>query len=234
MARVAAPAPTPRTVLLCHASEVDLAAVLSYYGEVFKDAGVNLVSFDYSGYGASGGAPCLRSAAADAAAALAWTVATHGVAPADVVLYGQSLGTGPATVLAARTPGVAGLVLHSGTTGALRRRAGARADDPPAEPATSEGLTLAWAPHPDEGVPVAGLLAKTACPVLILHGTDDATNLHPESVALAAVAGDRATFVSAPGCGHNDVETAWPAYGATVRGFLGRAYEGAAAAAAEP
>ena len=36
-----------------------------------------------------------------------------GTRPADVVLYGQSVGSGPTAWLAARHPGVAGVVLHS-------------------------------------------------------------------------------------------------------------------------
>jgi abhydrolase domain-containing protein 17 len=200
--------------------------------EIFKDAGVNLISFDYSGYGASGGAPSFRGAAADAAAALEWTRTAHGLSAADIVIYGQSLGTGPAVVLAARTPGIAGLVLHSGTTGALRRRDEAAAAASPSDPAA--GLTLAWSPHPDEGIPVAGLLAKTSCPLLIVHGTDDKTNLHAESQALAAVGGAaRTTFFSAVGHGHDDVETRCAGYGPAVRAFLGRAFDAAAAAVSE-
>lgn len=132
-------------------------------------------------------------------------------------------------MLAARTPGIAGLVLHSGTTGALRRRDVVAAAAAPDDPAA--GLTLTWTPHPDEGIPVAGLLAKTTCPLLLVHGTDDKTNLHVESEALARVGGPaRTQFFSAVGHGHDDVETRCGGYGDVVRGFLGRAYEAAAAA----
>lgn len=204
----------------------------SLSSEVYKDAGVNLVTFDYSGYGASGGAPSVPGAVADAAAALAWALGGCGggglaLTPSDVVIYGQSLGTGPATVLAARHPGLAGLVLHAGTTGALRRRVDGRGGGgcpaPPHPP-----LSLDWAPHPDEAIPVAGLLPMTACPVLLVHGTADATNMHAEPVALAAVVGPaRGAFLSADGFGHDDVETRCPAYGPSLRAFLGRAFDGA-------
>ena len=111
------------------------------------------------------------------------------------------------------------------------------------------GLALDWAPHPDDAIPVAGLLAKTACPVLLIHGTADATNLYAESVALASVVGatagggdgggdqapsaGRATFLSAEGYGHDDVEIRCPAYGPALRSFLGRAFEAGAARGAE-
>lgn len=132
-------------------------------------------------------------------------------------------------MLAARTPGIAGLVLRSGTTGALRRRDVVAAAAAPDDPAA--GLTLTWTPHPNEGIPVAGLLAKTTCPLLLVHGTDDKTNLHVESEALARVGGPaRTQFFSAVGHGHDDVETRCGGYGDVVRGFLGRAYEAAAAA----
>jgi fermentation-respiration switch protein FrsA (DUF1100 family) len=189
------------------------------------------VAFDYSGYGASGGAPSVRGAVADAAAALDWALTTAALTPADLVIYGQSLGTGPATVLAARMPGLAGLVLHAGTTGVLRRRAGnggGAGNGGDAAATVTHPLSLDWDPHPDEAIPVAGLLVKTICPVLLVHGTEDATNMHAESVALAAVAGDRATLLSAEGYGHDDVEIRCPAYGPALRQFLGRAFEGGA------
>jgi len=53
-----------------------------------------LFSFDYRGYGRSGGAPTRAGVHLDALAAIDWTLerAPGGGAPRDVVLYGQSLG----------------------------------------------------------------------------------------------------------------------------------------------
>ena len=52
------------------------------------------------------------SVAADVDACLAWLL-EQGCKPGDVILYGQSVGSGPTINLAARTPGLAGVVLHS-------------------------------------------------------------------------------------------------------------------------
>lgn len=40
-----------------------------------------------------------------------------GFSPSDIVLYGQSIGSGPTVNLAARTPKVAGVVLHAAFSG---------------------------------------------------------------------------------------------------------------------
>lgn len=49
---------------------------------------------------------------ADVNACYAWLL-DQGCKPKDVILYGQSVGSGPTIDLAARTAGLAGVVLHS-------------------------------------------------------------------------------------------------------------------------
>ena len=64
--------------------------------------------------------PAASATLADAAAALSHLLKSHGRELGDVVLYGQSVGTGPTSWLAARSPGIAGVVLHSAFTSGLR------------------------------------------------------------------------------------------------------------------
>lgn len=49
---------------------------------------------------------------ADIDAAYKW-LRDKGVEPADIVLYGQSVGSGPTAYLAAKEHGLAGVILHS-------------------------------------------------------------------------------------------------------------------------
>ena len=73
----------------------------------------NIMCFDYSGYGQSSGvSPSVSDTYADIDACLDWLLA-NGKARKDIVLYGQSVGSGPSVNLAARTPDIAGMVLHS-------------------------------------------------------------------------------------------------------------------------
>ncbi len=67
---------------------------------------------DYHGYGRSGGQPCERTTYLDADAAYDWLTKFHQTAPGQIILWGESLGGGVATYLAAKHT-VGGLVLES-------------------------------------------------------------------------------------------------------------------------
>ena len=66
----------------------------------------------FAGYGKSTGQPSVANTLNDISACLEWLYAA-GKQPSDIVLYGQSVGSGPSVYLAAVTEGMAGLVLHS-------------------------------------------------------------------------------------------------------------------------
>jgi fermentation-respiration switch protein FrsA (DUF1100 family) len=79
---------------------------------VFRALGADVLIIDYRGYGRSTGKPTERGTYRDADAAYEYLVATHGLDPKRVVLYGESLGAAVAVDVAARKP-VGGLVLES-------------------------------------------------------------------------------------------------------------------------
>ncbi|HYG22715.1 MAG TPA: alpha/beta hydrolase [Verrucomicrobiae bacterium] len=97
-------------LVLCHGNggnishRVDLCLLL-------RELGINVLSFDYRGYGLSEGRPSEEGTYKDAQAAHAWLV-QNGFPHQRIIAYGESLGGGVASELAAREP-VAGLVLHS-------------------------------------------------------------------------------------------------------------------------
>lgn len=64
--------------------------------------GVNVLVYDYSGYGASTGQTLEANLYADAEAALAELVNRYHCPLSRIVLYGQSIGTAPTVDLATR------------------------------------------------------------------------------------------------------------------------------------
>jgi len=80
--------------------------------EVAKDLKCNLCAYDYTGYGHSSGRPSVADTIADVDTVYAW-LQRRGVQPQDIILYGQSLGSGPTLDLAARERKIAGVVLHA-------------------------------------------------------------------------------------------------------------------------
>ena len=91
--------------------------MLPLYDELSRLLNVNICGWDYRAYGASGGAkPTVSSALADVAVVYRALQERYGRRPEEIVLYGQSVGSGPTCHLAAALgsqAAPAGIVLHS-------------------------------------------------------------------------------------------------------------------------
>jgi pimeloyl-ACP methyl ester carboxylesterase len=77
--------------------------------QLLREAGFNVLAVEYRGFGASAsaGRPSEQGINADAAAGWTHLTGTLGVSPDRVLIYGYSLGGGPATFLAAQHPAAA-------------------------------------------------------------------------------------------------------------------------------
>lgn len=60
---------------------------------------VNIMGYDYTGYGACPGQPSIAATCCDISAVLHSLEADHGIKRHNVVLYGQSVGSGPTVSL---------------------------------------------------------------------------------------------------------------------------------------
>ena len=69
---------------------------------VFHQLGLDVLIVDYRGYGQSTGKPSVDGTLLDADAAWEWLRLHKGLAPDRLVIFGRSLGGGPASYLAAR------------------------------------------------------------------------------------------------------------------------------------
>jgi fermentation-respiration switch protein FrsA (DUF1100 family) len=102
-----------KTILMFHGNGYVLEESLEEVTELHK-IGTNLLLVDYRGYGSSSRVtPSEATVNEDADAALAWLTGRRQVAEGDVFVLGRSIGTGPATYLAAAHPALAGLILES-------------------------------------------------------------------------------------------------------------------------
>lgn len=97
-------------VLHCHGNGGNISHRLEV-AETLLQTGVNVLLFDYRGYGQSTGRPSEEGTYRDAEAAHAWLVA-RGFPATHIIAFGESLGGGVAAELALRAP-LAGLVLQS-------------------------------------------------------------------------------------------------------------------------
>ncbi|MGL4286150.1 MAG: alpha/beta hydrolase [Phreatobacter sp.] len=181
---------------------------LSYWAPVFADlaaAGYGVLALSYRGYGGSQGAPSEAGLIMDGQAAYA---AARELAPgARIVLFGDSLGTGVATALAAERP-IAALVLNAPFTAVEDRAAELFRFLPVRWLITDRFLSRER-------------IGQVKAPILIVHGDNDATIPIAHGQRLFALAPEPKRFVGIAGGGHNDL---WSRGGReAVLAFLGEA-----------
>jgi fermentation-respiration switch protein FrsA (DUF1100 family) len=100
--------------LVFHGNGYALEDMLGDEATDLQKIGANLLLIDYRGYGAS--TPISPSEATineDADAAIAYLLRDRQVPVGNVFVLGRSIGSGPATYLASKTPGLCGLILES-------------------------------------------------------------------------------------------------------------------------
>ncbi|KAJ1406490.1 Serine aminopeptidase, S33 [Sesbania bispinosa] len=108
------------TVLYSHGNAADLGQMYELFSELSIHLRVNLLGYDYSGYGQSSGKPSEQNTYADIEAAYKCLVEMYGAKEEDIILYGQSVGSGPTTDLATRLPNLRAVILHSPILSGLR------------------------------------------------------------------------------------------------------------------
>lgn len=181
--------PSPKfTILFSHGNGADLGQMLSFYFYLGTRVHCNIVSYDYSGYGASSGKPSERNLYADADAVWSSLRSRYNIAPESVILYGQSIGTVAAVDLASKYQ-VAGVVLHSPLTSGMRV----------AFPETSRTWFFDAFPN-IEKVP------KIMSPVLVIHGTEDEVIDFSHGLEIYERCSKTVDPLWVEGAGHNDIE----------------------------
>ncbi|KAL1361025.1 hypothetical protein HN51_006399 [Arachis hypogaea] len=108
------------TLLYSHGNAADLGQMYDLFCELSLHLRVNLLGYDYSGYGQSSGKPSEQNTYADIEAAYKCLIENYGAKEEDIILYGQSVGSGPTTDLATRLPNLRAVILHSPILSGLR------------------------------------------------------------------------------------------------------------------
>ena len=174
------------TLLFFHGNGADWQST-AYVTDRLAAAGYGVLAAEYRGYGGNPGSPGERGLYADGHAAWRY-LRGRGVDPADIVLVGNSLGSGVATQLASDVDAAA-LVLVSPF-------------DSLEETAARQ---LRWAPVRlllRDRYDNAGKLSALGMPVLILHGEEDALISVDQARALAT-RNPAAELVTHPDWGHD-------------------------------
>ncbi|CAL8076999.1 unnamed protein product [Calicophoron daubneyi] len=179
---------TKLTFLLSHGNAVDLGLMINFMHELGSKLGVNMMCYDYSGYGASTGKPLEKNLYADAECALSVLRTKFSVPLDQIILYGQSIGTVPTVYLATMFK-VAAVVLHSPLMSGLR--------------VAFPRLKRNYCCDVFSNVVRA---PRIVSPTLIIHGTNDEI-IHPaHALKLYELLPNALEPLFIRGAGHNDCE----------------------------
>lgn len=177
-------------VLYFHGNGGALNLRAARFREIVSD-GTGLLALSYRGYGGSSGSPSEAGLLADADAAYAFAAARY---PAErIVLWGESLGTGVATALAAEKP-VARVLLESPFTSAADIAASVY-------PFLPVRLLMRDPFHSDRRI------GQVTAPVLVLHGDRDTVVPIRFGERLYEMIRAPRRFQRLAGAGHNDHDT---------------------------
>jgi pimeloyl-ACP methyl ester carboxylesterase len=105
--------PSAPTALLLHSADGSIADALSR-ALTLHNAGLNVLLFDYRGYGRSVGQhPTETTMQQDAEAALNWLISTQHIPPQSIILYGNGIGASLAVTLAAQRHDIPAIILDA-------------------------------------------------------------------------------------------------------------------------
>lgn len=173
------------TILVSHGNAEDLGHLMPHL-ERLRSEGFSVLAFDYRGYGmSSNDRPTAEGAYRDAEAVYRHAIDELQIEPTRLVLLGRSVGSGPATDLAARFE-VGGLIVESGFMSAFR--------------------VITHVPIlPFDRFPNLRNISRVDAPVLIVHGDRDEV-IHPRhGRRLFAAAHDPKRMLEVAGAGHNNL-----------------------------
>jgi abhydrolase domain-containing protein 17 len=188
------------TVLYSHGNAEDLGHLEPIFQQLQR-SGFSVLAYDYRGYGLStGGRASARGASRDLRAVYRYAIDELAIPPDRLILLGRSVGSGPATELAAREP-VGGLILESGFASAFR-------------------VVTRFQLLPFDRFPNLRNIREVECPVLVIHGTEDEVIAPWHGQRLFDASRDPKRLLWVEGAGHNDlVEVAGAKYWDALASF---------------
>ncbi|HWX55129.1 MAG TPA: alpha/beta hydrolase [Verrucomicrobiae bacterium] len=173
------------TLLISHGNAEDLGDD-QYWHASLQRAGFSVFAYDYQGYGTSEGKSTEDHAYDDEAAAYDYLTNQLHIPPGQIIIYGKSVGTGPAVHLAARQS-AAGLILQSPFLSAFR--------------------VLTRVPLlPFDKFPNYKEVPRIHIPVLVMHGTADQVIGFWHGQKLYELANAPKSSLWVEGADHNDLE----------------------------
>ncbi len=184
------------TVLFSHGNAEDLRQIYSWFKDVAIKLGVNILLYDYTGYGMTNKSrnPTEQDCFKDITCVFEYLTGVQGYKEEEIILYGRSLGSGASCELAMRQSRkgrpVAGVILQSPLMSAYR-----------------VAFHFAYS-FPGDLMCNIDKIGEITCPIFIMHGRLDeiVPFYHGEQLYLAIKEKYRYQPLWIKGAGHNNIE----------------------------
>ncbi len=173
-----------KVIIRCHGNAEDAKGTLWALKELAKD-GYTVAAVDYPGYGLSDGSPDEKGCYRNVHRLYDWLIEKRGFKPEEIIVNGFSIGTGPATELAA-TRKCGGLILEAPFLSAPR--------------VVTRVRLLPIDPFPN-----LKRIRDVKCRVLIVHGKADSVVPYSQGLELFNLANEPKRFVSVEKGEHNSL-----------------------------
>jgi len=183
------------TVLVSHGNAEDITESLRDMRSLARSLHVNICQFEYPGYSWSSGTPSEYRVYAAADAALD-ALLKEGIKKEKIIVFGRSIGSGPAVDIASRRGKFAGLVLQSPLTSAVGT----------VVPDFMALLCICCCLPCCDTFRNIHKIKNVSCPVYIIHGTKDRVVPPRNGAALYSRVKGPGDILWVDGAGHNDVE----------------------------
>lgn len=172
-------------IIYNHGNGVDLSIIESKLQNIASNLNCSVISYDYPGYGRSEGAPS-ETGVYSAITRIYDHLISKGVPKDKIVIWGRSVGGGPAIFIAEKKE-VAALILESSFTSAFR-------------------VVTKIKILPFDKFPNIDLIDKIDTPLLIMHGKRDKVIPFDNGKKLYSKAKEPKTALWIDNAGHNDLE----------------------------
>ena len=182
-ARTIGPSKGKKAILYCHGNAEDLTSIDGRFDELIGK-GFTVATFDYPGYGLSGGTPNEAGCYRNAHRLYDWLISDRGFAARDIFVIGYSIGTGVAVELAASHE-VGGLWLEAAYLSA---------------PRSITRLRILFV----DPFPNCNRIKDVKCPIVMLHGNSDSVIPYSQGRRLYDLAPRPKWFVTIDDAGHDD------------------------------
>lgn len=140
------------TILFSHGNAEDIFGSTPYF-ERLRDAGFNVLAYDYRGYGTSEGNASEQNSYEDAETAYNYLTNERKIAPEKIIIHGRSLGAAVSIDLASRKA-CGGLIAESAFVSAFR-------------------VLTRYPIYPFDKFQNLDKIKRVKCPVLFIHGKKD-------------------------------------------------------------